>query len=146
VQRSQLVQRPGLPGLVAGCAGGAERGAQGAQEIEPAKRQDTQPVQRLREADLLVVAPFAVEPVEQAEQGTDLACQEIAVEQPILGQGLEQLVCMLDPVGDRVRCVLQLLDRLEWRVWLAWFIRLRERRPQRCRVPPRLRLVGSRAG
>ena len=70
-------------------------------------------MQRLRDADLLLVPLFAIETVEQAEERPDLIRQKARVEEPILGDGLEQLVGVLDPIGDRVGGVFQLLDRLD---------------------------------
>ena len=101
----------------------------------------------LRDADLLLVAPFAVEAVEQAEQRADLIREETGIEKSILGHRLEELVCVLDPVGHRIRGVLQLLELLERRErWPLVPIRLRKRCTQRCRVVARLRLVALRGG
>ena len=144
VQRSELVQRPCLTGLVADFLRGGERTAERPNEIDPAKGQHAEAVQRLRDADLLLVPLFAIETVEQAEERPDLIRQEARVEEPILGHGLEQLVGVLDPIGDRVGGVLQFLDRLDQCRRLPACILFRERRAQGCRVLARLRLVGLR--
>ena len=89
----------------------------------------------------LLISPLAVEPVEQTEQRADLTGQARgSVADP--RQGLEQLVRVLDPVGDRIRRRLQVLYCLG--VTGCWSLPPPQARCARLLRSWRLRLVGLR--
>src|SRR5262245_53584053 len=90
-----------------------QEGSQGTNELEPAKREGEQAVERAHEGELLLEPTGLVEPPEQVEQGIDIAGQVRRVEQPALGCVAKQPFGVLDSPRNRLRACLELLDRGE---------------------------------
>jgi hypothetical protein len=79
LQGAELVFRPGNGGPVAESLCGVERDVQRPDELRPAHQQGQQTGQRPRQPQRLLRAPFAVEPLEEAQQRIDLAAELLGV-------------------------------------------------------------------
>src|SRR5262249_19713768 len=91
----------------------AQQRAERADQVEPPQRERKEAVERAHQPELLLEATGLVEPTEQVEQRVDLAVDIARVTELSISRRLQKLVGLLHLAGDRVRALLELLDRCD---------------------------------